>query len=73
VIEFDDERHDPECATRTKKRDWRCDCSREALKARVKELESALRLVLDSAHPNPTHHPTMTAAWAHATRALEKS
>lgn len=53
--------------------DWRveCDCSHAAMRARQRELERALRLVLASASPHPDHHPTMHAAWLHAQEVLE--
>lgn len=54
--------------------EWRvaCDCTPEALRARVKELELTLGRVLRSARPHPLHHPTMTAEWANAQRVLER-
>lgn len=54
--------------------DWetKCECSYEVMRARVRNLEKALRLVLSSATPHPNHHPKMSAAWIHAQNVLEK-
>lgn len=67
-------RHADDCALVLDRsgHDIDCDCSPEDLRARVTELEHALRLVLDSATPRDVHHPTMSAAWRHATRVLER-
>jgi len=40
------------------------------LRARVQQLEQALRAVLNSAVPHPEHHKAMTKAWAIARAAL---
>jgi uncharacterized protein YeaC (DUF1315 family) len=41
-----------------------------AQRERVLELEAALRMMVASAHPHPTEHPTMTAAWKVAEKLL---
>lgn len=63
-------RHADDCTSRDDERE--CDCSPTLLRARVAELEKALRLVLASATPDDFHHRTMSAAWRHATNVLEK-
>lgn len=66
-------RHAPDCRRELAGGDWRveCDCSHEVMRARLQQLEQALRLVLASASPNDTYHPTMAAAWRHAQEVLE--
>ncbi len=36
----------------------------------TEEVVAALEMLLDSAVPHPTEHPTMTAAWAHGRTVL---
>lgn len=63
--------HLPECPRARGDEEAACDCTRDALRARKLELENALRIVLESAAPHPSHHPTMWAAWRHAETVLE--
>lgn len=67
-------RHQIDCpryAVRDDDWDAKCDCTHELMRARQRELEKTLRLVLASASPHPDHHPTMSAAWRHAQNVLE--
>lgn len=45
----------------------------DTLRARVAQLEGAIRKMLDSAVPHPVEHPTMTAAWESARATLTGS
>ena len=64
------DKHAPDCARDI---DYRipCNCSPEAMRARIRELEETLRRVLASARPNDTYHPTMSAEWRNAQNVLE--
>lgn len=43
------------------------------LAAQRDDLLEALKVMVASAHPNPTEHPAMTRAWAQARAAIAKA